>query len=137
MRKQPTEAQKQAAKDRRERMRAIAAKVAAMTPEERAILAGHGVFTVEGRALSTFNQCMIVMQDPSASVVGGFQQWRKSGRQVRKGEKGLALWIPLAGSTETEAATDRKSERPRFMLGTVFDVTQTDPINAESEAVAA
>lgn len=45
-----------------------------MTPEQRATLAAScPVMTIEGRYLSGFNQCMLALQMPAATVVGGFR----------------------------------------------------------------
>ena len=96
-----------------------------MTPAERERLAMSlgGITTIEGRRLSIFNSCLVLSQRP-ATIVGGFQQWRRAGRIVHKGEHGIAIWIP----TGTEAEPDHEDERQRFILGTVFDITQTDEI---------
>jgi antirestriction protein ArdC len=82
---------------------------------------------------------MIAMQNPRASVVGGFRQWLKAGRAVRKGEAGACIWIPLHsanGQAETPAAEGQDGEpmdgsKTGFGLATVFDVTQTDEKGAE------
>ena len=87
------------------------------------------VATIEGRVLSPFNCCFIVHQNPSVTVVGGFRQWKAAGRCVRKGEHGMALWIPTgAGKSEKDEAQSIASDSDdvRFVLGTVFDVSQTD-----------
>lgn len=131
-RRTPTEAQKQAAADRREKIRKLAQTISGMSERDRANLVGGGVATIEGHALSLFNQCLVLSQ-MSATVVGGFQQWRRAGRCVRKGEHGAAIWIPIGTITDEKTGKDRA----KFTLGTVFDISQTDPINAEAEAVAA
>ena len=131
-RRTPTEAQKQAASDRRERIRKLAQKIGDMSESDRAALVGGGVATIEGHALSMFNQCLVLSQMP-ATVVGGFKQWRKAGRCVRKGEHGAAIWIPIGSIVDEKTG----KERAKFTIGTVFDISQTDPINAEAEAVAA
>ncbi|MCA9643799.1 MAG: hypothetical protein KC492_24065, partial [Myxococcales bacterium] len=43
---------------------------------------------------SLSNQLLITMQRPDATRVAGFHAWRKLGRQVRKGEKGIAIMVP-------------------------------------------
>ena len=152
MRKAPTEAQKAAAAERREKFRQLAKQVAAMTDEERqAILDRVGaVVTCEGRALSPINSCLLISQLENVSMVGGFQQWIRSGRAVRKGERGLALWVPVAGKSPeagpsaaaftTEGpnvlVSGEPGERPNFIMGTVFDISQTDEIAQEQEQAA-
>ena len=127
MKRPPTEEQKQKAAERRERMRAIAKQIAAMDEGERFALAMRcPVVNIEGHSLSTFNQCMIGHQIPAATIVGGFRQWLKAGRAVRKGEHGAAIWVPISkGGEEMDPA---KPTGVRFVLGTVFDVSQTDEV---------
>lgn len=71
------------------------------------------------------NQLLIAMQRPDATQVAGFQTWRKVGRQVRKGEKGIAIMVPHA---RTVLADDGEEERrvTGFGTGHVFDISQTD-----------
>lgn len=113
-------------------MRALAQRIGAMPEEQRAALAARaGIRTIEGHALSVFNCCMVLSQMP-ASVVGGFQQWRKAGRCVRKGEHGAAIWVPVPVGKAREGAESGDAEGEggtRFVLGTVFDIAQTDPID--------
>jgi hypothetical protein len=40
------------------------------------------------------NQILILLQRPLASRVAGFQTWRKLGRHVVKGAKGIAILAP-------------------------------------------
>jgi hypothetical protein len=139
-RKAPTEEQKQRAAERRERFRALAKTVAEMTDAERAALVDRcgAVVTIEGHPLSFFNTCLVLSQNPGASVVGGFAQWVKAGRSVRKGERGLGIWVPLGKSKGEDApaaaAGDQSADgndaagRPRFIMGTVFDIAQTDEV---------
>lgn len=134
-RREPTEAQKLAAQERRGRMRKLAERISGMPDDERLALAMRaGIRTVEGRELSPFNQCMVIMQHDGASVVGGFRQWRVAGRHVRKGERGLAIWFPIAKGEQSEGAPELAGEErggPRFALATVFDISQTDAIDHE------
>lgn len=135
-RRQATDEQRAKAAERRARMRALADRIGKMDESEREAMAARaGLRTIEGRSLSPFNQCMVIMQDSGATVLGGFQQWRKAGRQVRKGGHGVAIWVPIGrggGEQSGESQPDgEKSERPGFMLGTIFDISQTEPIEAE------
>jgi hypothetical protein len=132
--RQPTEEQKAKAADRRERMRAIAKQIGEMDDAARARLVGGGVYTIEGRALSIFNQCMILSQDPGATVVGGFAQWRTAGRKVCKGGHGVAIWIPIHGGEAKPGEDPTAGTKPRFLLGTVFDVSQTEPLTEPAAA---
>ena len=139
-RRTPTADQKQAAEERRARMRELAGIVSKMTEAERQEIANRagGVVTIEGRRLSLFNTVFILQQVGSASVVGGFQQWRNAGRVVRKGEKAIAMWVPIEKTTAPSAAPggeeDEEDRKKRFRLVSVFDIAQTDSI-AVAEAV--
>ena len=131
-RRQPTAEQRQKAAERRERFTALARQVAAMSDDERAALVAKvgAIVTWEGRALSAFNTCLILTQFPTASMVGGFRQWKAHGRSVKKGERGLMIWIPT-GKDEPDKPTDDEAEgaakRAGFVMGHVFDVSQTEP----------
>lgn len=140
-----TQAQKDAALLRREKMGKLLKEVAKMTPEQKlALFRDHPVMTPEGRALSCFNTCFVIFQMKEATVVGGFQQWRRMGRVVKKGEKGLSIWFPRVASKaareEAEAReagredgemSGRDGDEQRFMMGTVFDISQTQEVETE------
>lgn len=86
------------------------------------------IATVEGRALSPFNMCLVAAQFPAATLVGGFRQWRKAGRIVRKGEHGMSLWVPFRAKAEGADDAEQGGD-VRFGMGTVFDVSQTEPVD--------
>ena len=148
-------------KAKNERQKALADFIGKLTPEDRAkILKAVGaVITIEEHPLSEVNTILCFYQRGGTideagkkridlSVVGGFSQWKKAGRRVKKGEKGMAIWFPRtkkAGSNEGEAETalaipseilDENGEtktRTLFSIGTVFDISQTEPIAAAEE----
>ena len=141
MRRQPTAEQKAKAAARRERFAALAKQVAAMSEDERAglVLRLGAVVTVEGRPLSAFNSCLVLTQFPGCSLVGGFRQWKAHGRSVKKGAAGLMIWVPTGRTVDADgpapadaatasepATTEVGAKRAGFVMGTVFDVTQTD-----------
>lgn len=133
MRKQLTAEQQAKQKERRAAFAKMAGHISAITPEARAELAAKmpAIVTVEGRALSIFNQCLLATQCPSATIVGGFRQWLDAGRCVRKGEHGLMIWCPTSKKSEDTTA----EVETYFIPGTVFDVGQTFAIGeAEPEA---
>lgn len=108
--------------EKKARMRSFAARVAKMSQEEREAFAAQcPVVTIEGRVLSTHNQCMIAFQRVNATVVGGFRQWIKAGRAVMKGERGLCIWVRC----QREAKDGQETSEGFFMLGSVFDISQT------------
>ena len=142
MKKQLTPEQIAARDAKRERFKVIVKKIAAMPEAERAqlIMQAGAVVTCEGRALSLTNTMLAVLQFPGVSIVGGFRQWLKAGRCVRKGEHGLSIWIPLGmkrdGSQELigqleEAAGDAGGSA-KFGTATVFDVSQTCEFPADA-----
>ncbi len=78
---------------------------------------------------SLHNVMLIVLQKPAACHVAGFHTWRKLGRYVRRGEKGIAIFAPiLRPKRALENGTEETSEQP--LLGyracSVFDVSQTE-----------
>jgi hypothetical protein len=96
------------------------------------------IVTCEGHALSVHNSCLVLAQLPTASVVGGFRQWKEHGRSVRKGERGLMIWVPTSCKADAEqpapeaqppaeGQTEGGARRSGFVMGTVFDISQTEP----------
>lgn len=88
-------------------------------------------FTGRFHHYSVGNIMLIWSQRPDATRVAGFQAWRKLGRQVRRGEKGIAIVAPVILSkrqTATSLATPERErdERVGFRVAHVFDVAQTD-----------
>jgi antirestriction protein ArdC len=78
------------------------------------------------------NLLLILAQKPDAIMVAGFRQWQAKGRQVRKGEKSIKIFGYREKKTETAADDDTSSDEGRvvryFPTLSVFDITQTDPI---------
>lgn len=73
------------------------------------------------RRYSFQNTMLIALQRPDATQVAGFHAWRKLGRSVRKGEKGIKILAPRIGKDD-----DGEKVVRGFMTVTVFDVAQTD-----------
>lgn len=135
MKRQPTPEQKEKAEARRAHLRELAERVAAMTDEEKAALLDKvgTVLTCEGHPLSPKNSLLLAYQAEHVSMVGGYNQWINAGRQVRKGETSLGIWIPKEQKPDANRPEGMISEqdlRPFFIFGSVFDITQTDPIQA-------
>ncbi len=84
---------------------------------------------------SLHNTLMIAVQRPDATLCAGFKQWRKLGRQVRKGESGLLIWYPTQRKTDPDDENATATETS-FLTGYVFDVTQTDPITQPAPATS-
>ena len=117
---------------RREQFRTLAQQIGAMSEADRAAMAAKmsAVVTIEGRVLSVHNACLLACQCPTATMVGGFQQWRANGRQVRKGEHGLMIWAPTRGKVDEsiQPGEIKANDHPHFIMVTVFDVAQTDAV---------
>jgi hypothetical protein len=81
------------------------------------------------------NVLMILSQCPEATQVASYKRWTELGRQVRKGEHGIAIFAPMTyrpREDEVDANAQRDSQgRPAqrvrgFRLVPVFDISQTD-----------
>lgn len=78
---------------------------------------------------SFHNILMIYAQKPNASLVAGFNAWRKLGRNVLKGEKGIAIFAPNTYTYKTvndDGEEERKQGVRGFRIVYVFDVSQTE-----------
>lgn len=124
-----TPEQRQTTEERRKKFVALVKQVADLSDEQRAALAAKIlVRTVEGHMLSVTNQMLVALQFENPTFVGGFQQWRKAGRCVRKGEHGICIWIPKEKKEDPNKKPGEISsnEHPNFFMGTVFDISQTE-----------
>jgi antirestriction protein ArdC len=77
---------------------------------------------------SLHNVMLITLQKPTATHVAGFHTWKKLGRAVRKGEKGIFILAPMVRKKEAvEASTENtKSVLFGFRGCAVFDYSQTE-----------
>jgi len=82
------------------------------------------------------NLLLIMQQNPHARAVAGFRQWQARGRQVRKGEKAIRIFGYSQKKITEEDAQGEETERriPRFPVLSVFDVSQTDPVDGVEDA---
>ncbi len=117
-----------------------------MPEAERILMANKlGLVTADGHALSPSNQYLVLLQCPGATVLGGFKQWQKHGRSVRKGEHGAMIWVPcggrknnapLDGSNSNSAIADGEPTGDtdgRFIVGCLFDISQTTETTQEAK----
>ncbi|MHB1688150.1 MAG: ArdC-like ssDNA-binding domain-containing protein [Ignavibacteriaceae bacterium] len=98
--------------------------------EQRQALADkYGITTVEGHRLSVYNQCLLIYQaDIPFSVVGGFQQWKKANRLVKKGEHSSIIFVPGNNKKTDEVSENANDDDDIFFLtANVFDISQTVP----------
>lgn len=78
---------------------------------------------------SARNSMLILMQNPHATAVASYVDWKhKFHRHVKAGEHGIRIIAPIARriAAGTEEAEDRKPAICGFRAATVFDVAQTD-----------
>lgn len=78
---------------------------------------------------SLHNVMLITLQKPTASRVAGFHTWRKLGRFVRKGEKGIVILAPLVRNNPVVQEVPAEELAPMlygFRATYVFDVAQTE-----------
>ena len=81
------------------------------------------------------NLMLIFAQMPTASRVAGFRQWQAKGRQVRKGEHGLRIFGYATKKIHAEEdSEDEEKTITYYPTLTVFDLSQTDPINPDEDA---
>jgi hypothetical protein len=72
------------------------------------------------------NQMLIASSRPDATRVAGYQTWRGAGRQVRRGERGIAILAPVITQLKDESGEPAGNVRVSFKTVHVFDVAQTD-----------
>jgi hypothetical protein len=91
------------------------------------------------RGHSLFNTWLIYIQSKGkATKVAGFRQWEtKFYRRVKKGAKGLQIFVPIfTKSTSKDDETGEeitKENAVRFRPGYVFDIADTEPIDERGE----
>lgn len=75
------------------------------------------------------NVILIMMQCPHASMVAGFQTWKKEfQRSVKKGERGIRILAPCPVRRKLEDPSDETEAVyiPYYKPVTVFDISQTE-----------
>jgi antirestriction protein ArdC len=71
------------------------------------------------------NVGVILSQRPDATRVAGYRTWQALGRQVRRGEQAIKIFVPMTRKAEnTEAGEEER--KLFFGIGHVFDIGQTD-----------
>lgn len=112
----------------KEKVKKVRELLSSLTEAQRAELLSNAQFwitTIEGHPLSANNTVALLLQGCKDPIVGGFNQWIKAGRCVRKGSVGFVIWIP----SKKKADDLDESEEPgpaRFYTTTVFSQSQTD-----------
>lgn len=75
------------------------------------------------------NTILIYMQRPDATLVKGFNEWKKHGRFVTKGAKAIKVLAPLIGKKKEKEETDNEEKEKKVLYGfryvNLFDVSDT------------
>jgi hypothetical protein len=86
---------------------------------------------------SPHNTLWILFQNPWATYVASYKRWKEElGYQVRRNEISLKVWAPRNRKVvEVDPETQEEVEvvRVTFSLGSVFDVSQVDPIPGKAK----
>lgn len=74
------------------------------------------------------NRLLIALQRETATYVAGFGTWRRLGRWVKKGEKGLRIMAPLVrrAPDDIHSIDEPKTEVYGYRTVAVFDLEQTE-----------
>lgn len=88
-------------------------------------------FAQSFHSYSLNNLLLILAQNPAATKVAGYRSWQKRGRQVRKGEKSIRIFggREVTITEEDDNGNEKTHKRLRFFPVSVFDITQTEPID--------
>jgi hypothetical protein len=95
-------------------------------------------------AYSLNNVLLILAQYPNASRVAGFRKWQELARQVRKGQRGIKIFgyrekkvtepnDERPDQAQTHEETIKDAHRCYFPVLSVFDISQTDPIDPDAD----
>ena len=84
-------------------------------------------FTSKFHNYSFYNTLSIFFHCPTATQVAGFATWKKLGRHVRKGERGIPILAPCF-KRKSEVDEEDADEKiiSFFKMVYVFDVSQTE-----------
>jgi len=114
---------------KKSRIQTIRKTLSEMTEEQRTqLIEKFGIVTtIEGHPLTAHNTCFLYAQtEKPVTIIGGFQQWRKAGRIVKKGEHSLLIFVPSQKGKEEQSADENDVF---FFTANVFDITQTEVVN--------
>lgn len=78
---------------------------------------------------SVRNTILIMMQNPAATLCASYDAWGKKGRHVKRGEKGMKVFVPAPKKFKKqneETGEEEEFSRMFFTTGSVFDISQTD-----------
>lgn len=83
------------------------------------------------------NKILIYIQNPKATRVASFNNWKKKGRAVKKGAKGMAIFVPIFPKGKNPKYDDiddsERSSPVFFKVGYVFDIADTEATSEKGE----
>lgn len=100
----------------------------------------------------SFQNCILIgLQCPDASLVTTYPKWKKLNKQVKKGEHGIKIFVPIRKVVDIE--TKQKDENGnilkdefgneivrteqrtylKYKIGNVFDISQTEQMKGKKE----
>ena len=132
------QARKEAAQAKKKELREQAKHTAERIENDPEFAAAFADFAARFPSYSERNQTMIFMQNDEATICAGFNKWKEEGRAVRKGEKGIKIFAPTKKKVRDENGNVVKNEKGEdeeeagFIMVTVFDIAQTDPVDEET-----
>jgi len=131
-------AQEKKRAEKKEKIRALAQQLKAMPDHDRERLASQVQIrkATDGSFYSVKNQCLIAFQKRDATLCASFDDWKKEGRTVRKGERGLIVFVPTFIKEKAKETDEERESLRGFITGYVFDITQTEAIEKENEKAA-
>ena len=121
--------------DKQQRVNDLRKILKNLSPEQKNQLQSRGIIvTIDGHQLSLYNTLFAYLQsDRPVTVVGGYQQWRKVGKQVCKGEHGITILFP-AGPKIKDDDGNETIQAEHFYCATVFDISQVQDIEVPQSA---
>lgn len=76
------------------------------------------------------NVLLITIQRPEATLISGYRAWQQLGRNVIRGERGIAIMAPMVGRGTKEPDETQGGDPSRvvhgFRVAHVFDISQTE-----------
>ena len=104
--------------------------------EDPEALAAYLRFRARFRDYSVQNTLLILLQRPSARYCMGYRAWQRHGRQVRRGERGLAVFAPILRRPTEEEIRGGADPDERIVAGFrvthTFDYAQTDAVRDDA-----
>ena len=120
---------------KKQKIQAIYQSVKDLTPEQKqSIILSMLVKNPSNHLLSSNNMLLLNRQaairrmNITFTIVGGFKQWLKHNRKVKKGKRGFYIAIP----SKKENQESENNDETFFFYKSVFDISQTEEIKEEA-----